>query len=254
MINGDKIRKIRKNRNMSLKQLAAATGLSISYISEIERCKKQPSLETIQVISDALNVSKEGLLTQQPQSIEPGKKIMLLRQSKNISLTELAKNTGISTAYLCQIEKGKVLPSISTLKDIADTLDTSVRELMASPCNIGYKLKKLRCERNMTQSELAKKADVSTGLIGQIENGKIEPSIKTLEKIAGAFCISPCYFVSEDDEIVSLFLPMKPETRELFLHPNVRSVLELLIDCSESELNFILNFIQLYKESHHSVN
>ena len=86
-----KIRKIRKNRNMSLKQLAAATGLSISYISEIERCKKQPSLETIQVISDALNVSKEGLLTQQPQSIEPGKKIMLLRQSKNISLTELAK-------------------------------------------------------------------------------------------------------------------------------------------------------------------
>jgi len=76
----------------------------------------------------------------------------------------------------------------------------------------------------------------------------VEPSIKTLEKIAAALSLSPCFFVSEDDEISSIFKPMNPEVRELLKDNKVRSALELLADCSAEEFSFILKFIQLYKE------
>ena len=100
----------------------------------------------------------------------------------------------------------------------------------------------------MAERELAEKAGVSAGLIGQIESGKVEPSIKTLEKIAAALSLSPCFFVSEEDEVASLLKTMNPRVRELLREPKVRSTLELLADCSAEEFSFILKFIQLYKE------
>ncbi|MGI6486339.1 MAG: helix-turn-helix domain-containing protein [Tepidanaerobacteraceae bacterium] len=254
MFDGKTIRSYRHKRNLSLEELARKSGLSVSYLSEIERCKKRPSLETIDKIAEALSISKQGLFTTIGNSIAapvaPGNKISLLRQKNNLSLSELADRAGISATYLCQIENNKVMPSLAALKDIAKGLGVKTEELMTSIGNVGYKLKKIRTERKMSQAELAKKAGVSTGLIGQIENGKVEPSIKTLEKIASAVAISPCYFVAEDDEITSLFKVMNPKLRKLFLDPKVRSILELLTDCSTEEFSFILKFIQLYKESH----
>jgi len=165
-----------------------------------------------------------------------------------MSLSELAEKAGISSSYLCQIENGKVMPALSTLKSIAKALDVQPECLMAVTSFVGYKLKKIRSERNITQAQLAEKAGVSAGLIGQIESGKVEPSIKTLEKIAAALSISPCIFVSEEDEVSSLIKTMNPSVRELLKDAKVRSVLELLADCSAEEFSFILKFIQLYKE------
>lgn len=52
--------------------------------------------------------------------------------------------------------------------------------------NIGEKIKKKRLEKNIKQCELAKKAGMSNTFLSDIENGRSEPSIKTLSKIAGA--------------------------------------------------------------------
>lgn len=119
---------------------------------------------------------------------------------------------------------------------------------MLTSHHMGYKVKRARQQRGLTQAELAERAQVSTGLIGQIESGKVEPSLKTLEKIAEAFSLSPCYFISEDEDPLSLLRPMNPEVRELLCDPKVRSTLELLSDCSPEEFTFILKFIELYKE------
>lgn len=254
VIDGKAIRSYRRKRNLSLKELAQKSGLSISYLSEIERCKKQPSLETIDKIAHALNISSEVLFNtvSEPVSdaVTPGDKITLFRQQNNMTLSQLAEKVGISATYLCQIENNKVMPALSTLKHIAKALCIKVEDLMTPIGHVGYKLKKVRLERNLSQAELAKKAGVSTGLIGQIESGKVEPSLKTLEKIASAISISPCYFVADNDEITSLLKPMNPELKKLLSHPKVRPVLELLADCSAEEFSFILKFIQLYKESH----
>jgi transcriptional regulator with XRE-family HTH domain len=60
---GSFIRSKRKLANMSLRQLAERTRLSNPYLSQIERGLHQPSVRVIRLISDALNVSTETLLT-----------------------------------------------------------------------------------------------------------------------------------------------------------------------------------------------
>ena len=232
-----------------MQELAQNADLSVSFLSEIELGKKQPSLETIDKLAHALNISREGLVpSNRPGVSGLGPRIELLRQEKSLSLSELAEKVGISASYLCQIENGKVMPALSTLKNIARVLKVKPESLITSTSFVGYKIKRIRCERKITQAQLAKDAGVSTGLIGQIENGRVEPSIKTLEKIAGALSLSPCFFVSEDDEAYAIFKPMNPEVRVLLKDAKVRSALELLADCSAEEFSFILKFIQLYKE------
>ena len=53
---GAQVRKIRKSKNFTLKELAEQTGLSIGYISQIERNLTDPSLFTLRKISAALDV------------------------------------------------------------------------------------------------------------------------------------------------------------------------------------------------------
>jgi len=60
---GELIRRRRKMANLSLRQLAEKTRLSNPYLSQIERGLHQPSMRVIKLISEALNVSAETLLT-----------------------------------------------------------------------------------------------------------------------------------------------------------------------------------------------
>jgi transcriptional regulator with XRE-family HTH domain len=58
------IRSQRKLANLSLRQLAEMTNLSNPYLSQIERSLHQPSVRVLKVLSEALNVSVETLLSQ----------------------------------------------------------------------------------------------------------------------------------------------------------------------------------------------
>lgn len=56
---GKKIRLLRKERGLTLKQLANRTGLSISLISQIERAKSSSSVSTLYKVATALSVKME---------------------------------------------------------------------------------------------------------------------------------------------------------------------------------------------------
>jgi transcriptional regulator with XRE-family HTH domain len=61
---GDYIRDQRKSAQYSLRQLAAAAGVSNPYLSQIERGLKKPSAEILQQIAKALRISAETLYVQ----------------------------------------------------------------------------------------------------------------------------------------------------------------------------------------------
>lgn len=48
---------------------------------------------------------------------------------------------------------------------------------------VGIRLKSLRKERNITQEKLAEKADLDTTYISEVENGKRNITIVSLQKI-----------------------------------------------------------------------
>ncbi len=55
------IRYLRKQRGMTLKELSAATGITAAHLSLIERDKRDPSIQTLNKISKALEVDTEVL-------------------------------------------------------------------------------------------------------------------------------------------------------------------------------------------------
>ena len=56
--------------------------------------------------------------------------IRVWRKYKKIKMSDLAKNVGISSAYLSQIENKKRNPTIDTLKEIAQALELDIELLI----------------------------------------------------------------------------------------------------------------------------
>ncbi|WP_439883530.1 helix-turn-helix domain-containing protein [Pontibacter sp. MBLB2868] len=63
MIFGLKVKQLRSDKGMSLTDLATATGISVSYLNEIEKGKKHPKPSKTAVIADALGVSYDYLVS-----------------------------------------------------------------------------------------------------------------------------------------------------------------------------------------------
>jgi len=59
---GMKLRNFRQEKDYGLKELAALTGLSASYINEIEKGKKYPKAEKIMMLADGLGVDYDDLV------------------------------------------------------------------------------------------------------------------------------------------------------------------------------------------------
>lgn len=66
--------------------------------------------------------------------------------------------------------------------------------------NYAERLKSLRLENELTQSELAKNANLATSCIAMIELGKREPSANTLINLAKALNVTSDYLLGLEDD------------------------------------------------------
>lgn len=62
---------------------------------------------------------------------EIGKNIAAIRKTKDLSLEELSRRSGVSTGMLSQIEKDRVNPTVAVVWKIAYGLDVPFHELLA---------------------------------------------------------------------------------------------------------------------------
>lgn len=102
--------------------------------------------------------------------------------------------------------------------------------------NIGERIIQLRKQQNLSQEELAKKAEVSRTIIGNYERNTNTPSIEVLIKLARVFNVSLDYLIGEG-ELSSLdkdFLKRIEDIEKL--DSNTKNHLFFLID------NVIQNF------------
>ena len=58
----DKLKSIRKQRNLSQEDLALLCGIDRTYIGRIERMERNPSLEILQKIANGLKIELSDLL------------------------------------------------------------------------------------------------------------------------------------------------------------------------------------------------
>ena len=80
---GEKIRLVRERRGMTLKEVGAEANVSESLVSQIERNKVSPSVDTLMAITDALGIDPEYLF----RDYKKKRKITITKKNERNNLT-----------------------------------------------------------------------------------------------------------------------------------------------------------------------
>ena len=78
---------------------------------------------------------------------------------------------------------------------------------------IAMNIKRLREAKSLSQKEICGSSGVPQGQYSRIENGKVEPSVSTLEKLAQVFGVSIAEFFRSGDVDGELNLPLMEKIR-----------------------------------------
>ncbi|WP_250673513.1 helix-turn-helix transcriptional regulator [Paraclostridium ghonii] len=90
------------------------------------------------------------------------------------------------------------------------------------------RLKKLRCDNDMKQADLAKILGVSASTIGMYEQGRRTPDLEVLNKIATHFQVSVDYLLGRTN--IKNFKDFPPE---------VQNLTEMLLNADESKVKIL---------------
>lgn len=122
---GEKLRALREERGLTLKEIGQSTDFSFTYLSEIERGSVCPSLDTIKQLAKFFDIPVSMLVNSQKTSSLPAK-LQYMRKLKNLSQKELASKAGLSPGLIAQLELDKVNASLKTIGKLAEALDVSI--------------------------------------------------------------------------------------------------------------------------------
>ena len=114
---GENIKKYRKRKGLTQKELGAALGLAEITIRQYENNMRKPKYEILFSIADVLNVSIADLM-----SIDTGKQIKEARVKAKLTQEKLAQKAGISVFTLQKYESGDRNTKIESLQKIANAL------------------------------------------------------------------------------------------------------------------------------------
>lgn len=127
---GDKLRALREEKGLSLKQLGAMSELSFTYLSELERGTASPSVETLRTLADILDVPVSIFIHNNRKTGIQSKKLQYIRKLKSLSQKELAARASLSPGLVAQLELGQVNASLKTLEKLSAALGVSVCYLL----------------------------------------------------------------------------------------------------------------------------
>lgn len=202
---GQKLRSVRNSGGLTLEEVSSELDVTPSYLSEIERGKKVPSLEVLCNLSAFLDLSR-NFLRKVLEETEGGTKsfgevLESRREEMGLSKEELSRSIGWPRSKVEAAESGSPNVPGEFLNDLAEALQFPkfFFEISASEA-IGPKVKFFRRTKGLTQVELAEGAELSTSLVSKIERGEVQPSLPTLAKISNALELSPCCFVFQPEQ------------------------------------------------------
>lgn len=255
---GEHLKKMRVERGMSPEELSDRLDIPVECLQEIEEGKRRLSPTTIQEVAKIFGVPEETLLAMEqprrsasleiPPEVTPegiGRKIRELREARGLTLSEMARKTGLSLAHLSEVERGLSSASLKTLDKIAEVLEISPAVLLGrDECEpLGERLRRLRRRVGLTQKELAAIVGVSHTLVGQIEGGRLQPSVATLARLATALGVSPCYFLIEEEDVPRRSAALDGDVLRVLAHPEVQGFLRMIGELGDEDRDKILGFL-----------
>lgn len=183
------------------------------------------------------------------ENLNLGDKLRALREERELTLKEMGEQTDLSLTYLSEIERGAVCPSVDTLRQLANFFDIPVSMLVKNegPGSLPSKLQYVRKLKNISQKQLANLAGISPGLVAQLELGKVNASLKTVNKLAEALNVSVCYLILDRKDIEGLVAAIGSDLRSMLIDPSVQAIIGSICTLSEEQLKLVFNFVNMIK-------
>jgi SOS regulatory protein LexA len=125
---GEKIKELRNAKNLTLKDLAKKTKLSISFISDIENGRRNPSPENLHLIADALDIHP-GRITGDSVGAIIDKRLKELGMTKE----EVLAKAGISSSLYWLENIDTFTPGWGGSTDIGYQWVTKIAEVIGLP-------------------------------------------------------------------------------------------------------------------------
>ncbi|HHW06020.1 MAG TPA: transcriptional regulator [Clostridia bacterium] len=260
---GSEIRKLREKKGLTLAALAAEVDIPVSCLEDVENGRRCLGVNTLRQLARVLEVDDTRFIsladtkgekiereTGEYISSSAGRKIRQVREEMGLTLVECSKRAGISYTHISEIERGNVCPSLKTLEKLAKALEKPVSYFLKgdSPVSLGERVRKLREAQGLTQVKLAAQLGISDSLIAQIETGKVQPSLNTLEKLADTLGVSVDYFLANPQEINSDAPNIVPIEQWVNLKKN-RNRIEMFKEAEEWQQELALNIMELINKS-----
>lgn len=137
---GENIRRIRKEKGLTQKQLGERCGINEANIRKYELNNANPKTETLKKISNALGcniIDLDNSLFQKSDNIlhkqyNIGEIVAKRREELDLSLNDLSELTDYDIAILKALENGEDYFSSKILEDIAKKLGLSVLDMLGS--------------------------------------------------------------------------------------------------------------------------
>ncbi|MGB9903684.1 MAG: helix-turn-helix domain-containing protein [Desulfotomaculales bacterium] len=250
MFFGRRLRELRRHRGFSLSEFARRTGFSASYLSAVERGLARPNAFFVSRAADVLCVSP-AYLESGSEDVLDGDGVRQLRESRGLSIAELAEISGIPAETIRRVESGEFLPGEEEVERLSEALNYPLEPPAKSSgelvyASLGRRIRRFRCRQGLSVSEIARRVGVSPGLISQIESGRTIPLLKTLESIARCLNVPLANLLTEEKDIQKTLVSLDKNTREAIADPKVQVLLKALSDCDAREFWFILEFINFF--------
>lgn len=129
---GQKLRKLREKKGLTISEVADMLNKSSSQIGSIERADRCPSLTSLIELAEFYQVPLAYLfeddLVQFQQQV--GNFIQTILIQKELTIADLSRKTEINYFQLAEFFQGRGSLSVDQLKRIAQTLDLSIKEII----------------------------------------------------------------------------------------------------------------------------
>lgn len=251
MISANVLQKIRKSRNLTEREIADKIKIPVNQWIELEMGVKDMTPGTFNRLVAAFEISDDEVPSWKHMIVgNLGCKVRALRKKHQYSLEQLGELIDLSPAYLSEVERGEKIPSFSTIRHITELFSVPISLFIGNKRKqsiVGEKLRSARKSRRMTQKDVAEAAGISTAMVAHLENGNVQASLDTIEKISELLSVSVCYLILEQEEVDEMIGAITPEMRDILFDPKVQSIIGSICTFSKEEMVRVFNYIHLIR-------
>lgn len=215
LIFGLKLKQIRQEKNLSLQALSKASGISQSYINEIEKGKKYPKTDKISALASALDVDYDTLVSLKlSKKLEPMAKLL-----RSNMLTEIPFDFfGLDTAQILDLfsaAPAKLSAFVNAIFEIGKNYNLTVEKFYFAA---------LRSYQEMHQNYFPEIEDEATRFLKEQIKGSEETLNET--RLAGLlnslYSIEISYFDEEDQPVIANMRSVfRPESKILMINKRI---------------------------------